>query len=185
MTAKDSSGNILTTNSYDFVMEVNDQWNVTAKYQCVDVTNQTDMFATPSSVYMTGLGNGTYTSRWISNVEGNITLIVYALLQGIYVEYFDNNQLQQPFNETGILSNVNQTWGTGTVFGTFSDNISLSMTFYIKAPYTEDYTFTLESNDGSDLFVDDQSKISQSGNTCNCTNDFNISLVQNQYYKFK
>jgi hypothetical protein len=57
-------------------------------------------------------------------------------------------------------STFNFDWGTGDLFAAYSDWIGFSATAVVKAPRSGPVTFTIGSDDGSQLFVDGQEKIS-------------------------
>lgn len=66
-----------------------------------------------------------------------------------------------------------------------SDDISAKIYFLIKAPYTQTIDFWLDSNDGSDLYVDGVIKVQQLANTCNCSNTFSMAMTAGTYYEFR
>lgn len=145
------------------------------------------MAATPAVQKMIDNGDGTYSGSYKSNVKGTLTVTVYLYSSGVYAEYYNNKLFTAPIAQTGMLTNINQDWGTGAVFSTNVDNLSARIYFLIKGPYTENIDFWLESNDGSDLYVDNTVKVTQLGNSCpgSCNDQFSVSMVAGTYYEFR
>ena len=143
------------------------------------------MQISPSSGLMTDNGGGLYSTSYISWIKGYLTVTVYGLVPGAYVEYYSDKVFTEPYTQTDTMSNINSNWGTGNIFSTLSDNISAKIYFVIKAPYTETYTFRLLSNEGSDLNIDNARVISNLGTQWDWDDSVNINLTAGTYYNFR
>jgi hypothetical protein len=152
---------------------------------CEKVTDTVDMGITPADQMMTDNSDGTYSATYSSNVDGIATVQVFYYSSGVYVEFFADKVFTQPPASTATWTQVNENWGSGNIFGAYSDNVSVKIHFMIKAPTSEDYEFWLESDDGADLYMNEISKITQMGNTCTCNNTFTETLTAGQYYDFR
>lgn len=125
------------------------------------------MVATPSYQQMTDNGDGTYTAQFLSNVEGYVTVIAYLYTQGkIRVDWYDSTVFEVPYEYQEDWTQVVQDWNTGNLYLTKQDYATAKIYFLLKAPYTQTYTFTLVSNDGSALYVDNIIQISNASLTC-------------------
>jgi hypothetical protein len=144
------------------------------------------MEATPIYKQMTDNGNGTYTSKYLTNVEGTVTIIAYLYTEGlIRVDWYDNTIFALPIVHQEEWTQVDKNWKFGALYSTKLDNITAKIYFHLKMPYTETYEFMLDSNDGSALFVENIIKISKSAETCNCSDTFAMDLVADEYYQFR
>mmetsp|Transcript_34677 Transcript_34677/g.34304 ORF Transcript_34677/g.34304 Transcript_34677/m.34304 type:complete len:234 (+) Transcript_34677:325-1026(+) len=144
------------------------------------------MEISPDYFIMTDQGDGTYTADYSCGIEGTVTLIPYLFKQNqILVNFYPDKIFTPPAVHNETWPQVNQDYNTGVIFGTYTDSISASIYFVIKVPVTEEYTFTLESNDGSDLYMNSTIMISQLGVTCNCSSSFDVNLTQNTYVDFQ
>lgn len=140
----------------------------------------------PDYFIMTDNSDGTYSSSYSSAVEGTATLIAYLLVPNkAFVMFYSDKIFTPPavYNET--WTDINKNYTLNDLYPSVADNTSATIHFMIKVPHTEEYTFTLESNDGSDLYMNSTIMISQLGVTCNCTSSFDTNLTQGDYVDFK
>lgn len=73
---------------------------------------------------------------------------------GLTGTYYNNRTWTAPASFTEVDSTVNFDWGTGGPSGLgASDNFSIIWTGYVKAAYTETYTFQTSTDDGAFLSV--------------------------------
>merc|ERR1712013_538056 len=73
---------------------------------------------------------------------------------GLTGEYFNNRWLYDTPYSTQIDGTPTIDWGNGLITQTAKNFVSIRWTGYIKPAYAETYTFTIESDDGSRLYVD-------------------------------
>jgi hypothetical protein len=150
------------------------------------VENVTLMRATPIYQQMKDNGNGTYTSTYLTNVEGTLTIIAYLYIPGkIRVDWYDSTIFEAPIEHQEEWTEVNVNWGFNELYPTKIDSVTAKIYFHLKIPFTETYKFMLVSNDGSALFVENIIKVSRSAETCNCSDEFDMDLVADEYYQFR
>jgi hypothetical protein len=145
------------------------------------------MSPTPANQQMIDNGNGTYTAQFLSNVEGYVTAIAYRYVPGkVRVDWYNNTNFIKPFQFTEEWSDISKTWSdTDTLFSTNSKNVTAKIYFLLKIPSSDSYTFTINSNDGSSLFVNGQRVVTRLGTTCNCSNKVDIKLIGGEYYDIR
>jgi len=142
---------------------------------------------------MTDNTNGTYSAQYTPTVEGTVTLIAFLLTKNkVYVQFYADKIFTPPAALNTTWSSVYQDWNTGNIFTdtqstpvSYDDDISASIHFLIKPSVHEDYTFYLESNDGSDLYINNTIQISKLGTNCSCDDNFDINLKDGEYAEFK
>jgi len=74
---------------------------------------------------------------------------------GLTGEYFNNRWLYDSPYSTQIDANLTIDWEDGLITQTAKNFVSIRWTGYIKPAYAEVYTFTISSDDGSRLYIDD------------------------------
>jgi len=79
---------------------------------------------------------------------------VRAAPDGLLGTYFSNRWLYGESVMTRVDPRVEFYWADGVITETDSDYVSVRWTGYIKAPSAETYTFTITSDDGANLLVD-------------------------------
>jgi len=73
---------------------------------------------------------------------------------GLTGEYFNNRWLYDNPYSTQIDANLTIDWNDGLITQTAKNFVSIRWTGYIKPAYAEIYTFTISSDDGSRLYID-------------------------------
>ena len=130
-------------------------------------------------------GDGTYLTNYKCNVAGTLTIIIYLMVDGAYVEYYNNIMFSTPITNTGILTSLYQSWGSSAIITGYTNNVGLNLYASLKAPSTNNFEFQLNSQDGSDMYFNDNRVVSNLGTTCTCSDTFSQSLAQNMYYDIK
>ena len=104
---------------------------------------------------MTDHGNGTYSFSYSVMKSGKVSVLVYLEdAPGVYVEYFANQFWIGNIAKTETLYNIDKDWGSGEIIPGKINNVSANLYTKLRAPVTGSYTFTLISDDGSDLKLD-------------------------------
>lgn len=93
--------------------------------------------ATPKTVLPTELDgqmtdnlDGTYTYKYSTQWDGNITMYVLFYTQfGVYTEFFDNTAYTGTIAATRVYSQINQDFITGLVTPTQTDTVSANYFF--------------------------------------------------------
>ena len=98
--------------------------------------------------------------------------------QGWYVEYNNSSTFSGASLGNQIESTFNRSYGDGVViYSGKASSISARITSAILAPYTGTYTFSIVSDDGSNISVDGNSILSLLGTTWSCSGSASINLV--------
>jgi len=106
--------------------------------------------------------NGTYLINFTAPSSGTYYLNVLLasgdinVPDGLTGDYFNNRWLYDTPYNTQIDTNISLSWNDGLITETAKDFISIRWTGYVKPMYAETYTFTIISDDGSRLYVDNQ-----------------------------
>lgn len=115
---------------------------------------------------MTDNSDGTYSAQYSSSIRGTVTIAAYLLYPGkVFVQFYADKIFTPPpvLNET--WTTLYQDWNTGNIFNSMNDNISASIYFVLLVPETAKYIFTINSNDGADIYINGIIQISQLGVT--------------------
>eukprot|EP00484_Ammonia_sp_Unknown_P018911 CAMPEP_0197023788 /NCGR_PEP_ID=MMETSP1384-20130603/4422_1 /TAXON_ID=29189 /ORGANISM="Ammonia sp." /LENGTH=1466 /DNA_ID=CAMNT_0042452053 /DNA_START=42 /DNA_END=4442 /DNA_ORIENTATION=+ len=106
--------------------------------------------------------NGSYFVNFTAPSAGTYYLSVYLAsgdinsADGLTGEYFNNRWLYgTPYN-TQIDGNISLDWGHGLVTATAKNFVSVRWSGYIKPAYAETYNFSISSDDGSRLYIDNE-----------------------------
>ena len=134
---------------------------------------------------MTDNGDGTYSTNFKCDIAGTLTVTIYLMVNQPYVEYYNNIMFAAPITSTGYLSSMNQNWGATAIIPWCTNNVALNVYFSLKSPVTGSINFQLDSQDGSDLYMNDNRFVSKLGSTCTCSDTFVQSLASNTFYDFK
>ena len=133
---------------------------------------------------MNDLGDGNYTYSLTPSKPGTFTMrIQLGLLGGLYFEYYDNPTISGSPADYGY-SGIDRSWGCSSLVGTSSNNSAI-ISGYILAPSTDSFTFTLISDDCSDLWFNNTKMISRFGEKAVWTNTFTVNLSANEIYPIK
>ena len=80
---------------------------------------------------------------------------------------------------------INFDWGTGNVLGsTYSDFLSVRFTSYLKPPSSTTYSFSSNSDNGSNIYIGGTLYVNKFGVECICNNVFTATLTGDSYYNF-
>lgn len=136
---------------------------------------------------MTDNGDGTYSAKFLSNVEGNVTVIAYRYVpERLKVDWYNSTSFIKPAQFSEEWSSIIKAWSTtDMLYSTKSKNATAKIYFALYVPATDTYTFTLNSNDGSSVYMNGARVTNRLGATCNCTNRFNLRLTGGLYYDFR
>jgi len=103
--------------------------------------------------------NGQYKVDFTVPDAGDYILNVYLASgvrnspDGLLGEYYSNRWLYGNPTMSRVDSIIDFQWGTGSITGTDYDYVSTRWSGYIKASYAETQTFTVTSDDGCRLYI--------------------------------
>jgi len=106
--------------------------------------------------------NGTYAFNFSAPSADTMYLSVMLAsgdidsADGLTGEYFNNRWLHDTAYSTQVDAELDIDFGEGLITQTAKDFISIRWTGYVKPLYAETYTFSIESDDGSRLYIDEQ-----------------------------
>ena len=78
---------------------------------------------------------------------------------GVYLEYFSNSYWTAPVAATGAEYNIDKNWGSGAIFNSLTDCVSIIYHTKLRAPATASFKFYLKHDDGSILHFDGVEKM--------------------------
>ena len=132
---------------------------------------------------MTDNLDGTYTYKYSTQWDGNITMYVLFYTQfGVYTEFFDNTAYTGTIAVTRVYSQINQDFITGLVTPTQADSVSANLFFRVKAPTSGTINFYIPTDDSALIYIDNVLK----GTSTTATPlNFNIQMDKNKFYEFK
>jgi len=110
--------------------------------------------------WLTDTNNGDYTVSYNVTSAGNYSVYVSVAHDalngtglGLTGNYYNNRWLQG----SAVLSRVDQlinfNWGTDLITPTANNYVSVSWTGFVKADFAQNYTFTVNVDDGCRLYV--------------------------------
>ena len=83
------------------------------------------------------------------------------------------------------MSNINFNWGNGYVLGSgYVDYCSVRFTSYLRPPSSTTYSFHVDSDDGSNVYIGSTYYVNGQGTQCICSYDFSAALTGNTDYYF-
>ena len=183
--AKDSTGANMGTGGDIFSLEVANHCQVSNNFECVDVASSTNILDNTLITTMTDNRDGTYLSTYNIPIDGIVTVSVFLIqVGGAYVEYFENLYMDGTPAKSGIDPRIDHDWGTGLITSSATDFVSARWYTKVKAPITEDISFTVEADDGVRLYFNGELKIDRWDECCK-DQTFTMLLTQNNYYDIK
>lgn len=124
-------------------------------FWCNDVAGQELVFNADSDVQMTHLGGGSYEGSMQITRPGAISIVVYKYVDGvIYTDYYPQDSFLGDPDFTAYETTIDFSWGSGIVYGTVSDYVSIGYYFRLTIPATGNYVFETYSDRENDLFID-------------------------------
>ena len=78
---------------------------------------------------------------------------------GVFTQYHNNVDLNDPVINTEYLDNINKHWQNGNVSINQSDNVSARFTGYITPPTSDTYTIYYHHDNGGRFYFNEQIKI--------------------------
>jgi cysteine-rich repeat protein len=144
------------------------------------------VFVSNIEATMTDNGDGTYSYSYTPNQSGEVTVLVYLEdAPGVYAEHFANTGWSGDPAAVQSFTNINTNWGSGDIYPGRPNSVSSYFYTKLKAPVTGTYSFSLGSDDGSDLILDGVTKVSKAGTGCIWTDSFSATLTAGQLYLLK
>ena len=140
---------------YSNVISVEDGYNF---YVILKNSNASIVQQSP----VTAQGNGSYIFNFSAPSADTMYLSVMLAsgdmnsADGLTGEYFNNRWLHDTAYNTLIDDEIDMDFGEGLITQTAKNFISIRWTGYIKPSYAEIYTFSITSDDGSRLYIDDE-----------------------------
>jgi len=144
------SNDVSVSGGYNFYVTLND---LPLDHENTSVADQALVAAGPAGTYtidFTAPSAGTYYLN-VMLASGDI-----STPDGMTGEYFNNRWLHGTAYSTQIDANCSLDWEDQLVTATAKDSVSIRWSGYIQPSYAETYTFTITSDDGSALYVDNQ-----------------------------
>lgn len=184
--ARDSSNNPLASGGDVFKIKIYNKWTVGVNQAWNAVGGAKQVFASNIDATMTDNGDGTYSYSYIPNQSGEITVLVYLEdAPGVYAEHFSNPSWSGDPAAIQRFDNINTNWGSGDIYSGRSNQVSSYFYTKLLAPVTGTYSFTLGSDDGSDLILDGATKIAKAGTGCIWSDPFSATFTAGQLYLLK
>lgn len=103
---------------------------------------------------MTDNGDGTYLAKYTISRQGKVTTsVVLARKGGLYAEYFNNAFLSGVPTLTKVDNILSFNWSDSLVTPEAGDYVSVHWYGKLLAPYSEDFTFILQGDDGFRFYL--------------------------------
>ena len=183
--AKDSTPADLGTGGDILSLEVANHCQVTNNFECVEVNPDTNILDNTLITTMTDNGDGTYSATYNVPIDGTVTVSVFLMqVGGAYVEYFENLYMDGTPAASGIDPRIDHDWGTGLITSSATDFVSARWYTKVRAPTTEDISFTIEADDGVRLYFEGELKFDRWDECCE-DQTFTVLLTQDNYYDIK
>ena len=190
----DTSNAAMTTGGGIFQVDIRDYCIIksTNSFICERLADtsdshyNTDIFSNKKNYIQkifTDKTNGAYEITYSLLAKGWITVRVFQLIQGgLRGDYYDNVWWQDPPKVTQIDENVNFNWGTDYIInGNLNNHISIRWSGAILCPETEEFTFTVSTDDGVRIYIRNELVLDHLTAVCNdCT--FTYSMTSGEYY---
>lgn len=154
--SKDITNAANTAGGDFFFLHVMLECQKTTNFKCVTVANPRQILTNPPNLIpFVDNGDGTYKATYFVPLDGKVTVTVFLMQSGgFYAEYFNNVFMDGTPAITKIEPTINFNWGTGLITTDSSDFISARWYAKIRAPYTEEYAFIMEGDDGFRLYFE-------------------------------
>ena len=180
--ASDAFGNLITSTAHEIAYEVVGNHKLLSGTVAIN--------SLPAASYRTS-----YTipapSGTDSSTCGTLGVNAYFVYQGLLAKYYANRWFSGTPAITKVEAQINVNWNQNEIIpGVSSDYVSVVWTGYLKPLYTEDYTFTVRSNDGVKVTIGDTVVINQltqtvaDGSSLTSTSPL-VSLTANSFVPIK
>jgi hypothetical protein len=103
---------------------------------------------------------------------------------GLSADYFENVWFFYTPVMTRVDAQINFDWGEGSITATAADYVCVRWTGLLLPPYTEQYTFYADADDGARLWVNNIQLIDRWDSGANMT-AAKMSLKANTFYRIK
>lgn len=143
-----------------------------------------DIFSSESD-YINGIfhdnNDGTYSAKYNLIANGWVTLRIFQLFSGgLRGQYYNNVWFMEPPILKEIDITINFNWGTDYIFNSLSDFISKRWIGSILSPETALFTFTVSSDDGSRVLINNEVVLDHINSCCDdCT--FTYKLIKGEF----
>ena len=165
VTAKDESGVRRTSGGDEFIVELEGTRPITGS-----VTDNLD---------------GSYAVHYTPTKSGNYEAgVKLAKSGGLTGQYFENVWFFYTPVKTTVTPTIKLDWGLGKVTDSAADYVSVRWQGKVKPLFAETHTFSLNSDDGAKLWVDNVVLIDRWDSTCNETSG-TIVLKPHVFYNIK
>lgn len=144
--AKDSSNADVNTGDQEFVVEIKDRWT---KYDYFRCDNTTSTVLSQSLVGKMSYNSGNeYYYDFTVEAEGDISIIVSLVQNGVKAHFYDNTAWTEPFDVDDNMSAMNIDFGAGSYrSGGINDSFSAKFDFYFVPSTTGAHTFDFNIDD--------------------------------------
>ena len=196
VTAKDSSGNLLTTGGDIFTVKISNLCTIYNAYYCKPTGATSPLSANVNDV-MIDHNNGTYTYSYTLSVVGkpcitkfqlgSVSVQVYLLTQGqVYQEYYSGSYWAGTSTKNWIQSNLSILSASTDTWITSTNSYSNYIIGAILSPTTGNITFGFQCDDGWIINIDDIQHLNAPcpSSIWGSFSYFNISMEINKYYTF-
>lgn len=183
-TISDGFGGVSTVNTI-LLLELRDVCSVSTGYECVRVST-TDLNYVPdllsSYIYQVMEGTGQASVTFTPPLPGYYSMAVLALRQGVLAQYWNNIWFDGTFT-VQIHNQINLQW-TGYLVGYAAEFVSAKYFFFVKAIYSEEYTFTIDGDDYFRLYINGNLTIDSWNVSCQVKPGV-YNMTAGSYYYFK
>jgi len=172
VTTNDSTGSLVTTSTLLYLV-VSDVCEVNSGTYCARVSSTHSSYVSDllkgkkDFVKFSSSGSGTYSATYKARLLGPYTFAVWQVTQGgLRGDYWDNIWHSGAVDTSKLSSTINLEWGKTALITTYAgDFVSGIWQGFVKASYTETYTFYAWADDGVKVFVS-QSTVIDSWDVC-------------------
>lgn len=145
VTAKDSSGTLITTGGETIYLELHNECTLDSDYNWVDDVGAKQIFSSPVVTTMTDWGNGTYTYDYSIEIDGTVTVFIYQTSY-VDVKYYGTFDWTGTYYSDNIETLYDDILDSEVPSGN-GDHASAEYRFNLTAPYSETFDFRIFYND--------------------------------------
>jgi hypothetical protein len=152
LTAKDSSGLRIATGGANFVIRIYNECTADPYFGCVENSGAKQIVSSTIFSTMGDNGDGSYSYTFVALEQGSVVIKILHANEGIDSRFYTNRFYTEPPEIHNVTYDINYNWRRGSPVSVI-DFFSSVLDFYFVPEESTDYTFKLNADDVSYLYV--------------------------------